>query len=601
MVTMGFLATGQNTYLKTIGTDVSDYGTSCIAMPDLGAVTTTGGGNSTGTGVLFGLVKTDYNGSIEWQKLFENGSFALAKNVVRTPDGGLCVFGEVNQIIASKKALFILKTDSLGNELWSSRVVASTNDRPANLIVCKSGGYLSCSISDYNSSFSPAAQLVRYDENGVILWSKKYRALQGVSPKSVVELPNGDFAFVSSVTASFTGPFQHTLLTRIDAQGNLIWSTLFYGDYEDEPHGLVSTLGGELYVSGASYRMGNEWDGYFLKVNSSGNLIGNIFYDAHSSSGEHFRSIELTSDGEVLLLGDEGGFDERNISLLKVTTSGDILWSRRYPLSSNFTNYGFDLHIAHDQGFVFTGDVRPPGYTRDAALIKTDQEGIISCYVQDLSYTQDNTPFSEMEIQMTQQDNSQITQEAIVFTHPSEQITEKLVCEEQLPIVMMNSAHTTNCPYVCVDFTDSSLNNPTSWLWEFENGDPSFSTEQHPRICYSEPGVYSVKLTASNAFGSVTKLQSINLGDFDCPIPEIPNVFTPNGDGVNDLFEFPAISAETVLYIYNRWGNVVFKGEGLKISWDGKTQQGLAAKEGVYFYKLESKGEVKHGFLQLSR
>ena len=50
-----------------------------------------------------------------------------------------------------------------------------------------------------------------------------------------------------------------------------------------------------------------------------------------------------------------------------------------------------------------------------------------------------------------------------------------------------------------VFFTENSGGEPTNWLWEFEGGTPISSTEQNPAVTYSEPGVYSVTLTASNA------------------------------------------------------------------------------------------------------
>src|SRR6185295_9203182 len=62
----------------------------------------------------------------------------------------------------------------------------------------------------------------------------------------------------------------------------------------------------------------------------------------------------------------------------------------------------------------------------------------------------------------------------------------------------------TICEKFCLDYTDQSTNNPTSWLWTFAGGNPSTSTLQNPtQICYNLPGVYDVTLTASNAFGSM--------------------------------------------------------------------------------------------------
>ena len=50
-----------------------------------------------------------------------------------------------------------------------------------------------------------------------------------------------------------------------------------------------------------------------------------------------------------------------------------------------------------------------------------------------------------------------------------------------------------------ITFTDNSKGEPTEWLWEFEEGTPTYSTEQNPMVLYSQPGTFSVKLTSSNS------------------------------------------------------------------------------------------------------
>ncbi len=55
-----------------------------------------------------------------------------------------------------------------------------------------------------------------------------------------------------------------------------------------------------------------------------------------------------------------------------------------------------------------------------------------------------------------------------------------------------------------IQFTDQSVNNPDSWLWEFDGGNPQTSTEQHPLVTYNEPGLYAVSLTVENDNGKNT-------------------------------------------------------------------------------------------------
>ena len=110
---------------------------------------------------------------------------------------------------------------------------------------------------------------------------------------------------------------------------------------------------------------------------------------------------------------------------------------------------------------------------------------------------------------------------------------------------------------------------------------------------------------------NITTTDTVRVTVKDCnPTIEIPNVFTPNGDGINDTFNFSVVGASDVSFIiYNRWGNII-KNSTLNtntyFSWDGRTTSGEACSDGVYFYTLTYKlvngdTETKKGFITLMR
>lgn len=86
----------------------------------------------------------------------------------------------------------------------------------------------------------------------------------------------------------------------------------------------------------------------------------------------------------------------------------------------------------------------------------------------------------------------------------------------------------------------------------------------------------------------------------------VPNVFTPNGDGINDFFEI--LVENTTQYsiiIFDRWGTEVFKTSNPMLYWDGKTESGANAPDGVYYYILSAfcngKTVKKNGFVEIIR
>lgn len=120
-------------------------------------------------------------------------------------------------------------------------------------------------------------------------------------------------------------------------------------------------------------------------------------------------------------------------------------------------------------------------------------------------------------------------------------------------------------------------------------------TVQNPRIDtnYIQSNLNSVagcyQFSATDSSGNESQLAQEVCFD-NCPVYEIPNIFTPNDDGQNDvLIPFPYQYIESIdLIIYNRWGQQVFQTKNMDIQWDGRNQfTKLKSSSGVYFYKCD--------------
>lgn len=91
------------------------------------------------------------------------------------------------------------------------------------------------------------------------------------------------------------------------------------------------------------------------------------------------------------------------------------------------------------------------------------------------------------------------------------------------------------------------------------------------------------------------------------PSVVVPNVFTPNGDGDNDVFSAKVDGfTELECVIYNRYGAQVYRYEGINGFWDGRTQTGLICGSGVYTYLIrasnaDGSSETYQGNLHLVR
>jgi gliding motility-associated-like protein len=112
--------------------------------------------------------------------------------------------------------------------------------------------------------------------------------------------------------------------------------------------------------------------------------------------------------------------------------------------------------------------------------------------------------------------------------------------------------------------------------------------------CYAIVAIDSVGNRSS--MGNIVCIDNSN-----CPVYSLPNVFSPNGDGINDFFQpFPFTSVSTInLKIFDRWGKVVFETHEPGINWDGKDKTtNQPCSDGTYFFvcdvfEITLSGEIK--------
>ena len=148
----------------------------------------------------------------------------------------------------------------------------------------------------------------------------------------------------------------------------------------------------------------------------------------------------------------------------------------------------------------------------------------------------------------------------------------------------------------------------SSYDWDFGNSETvSMNDLSGVSTTYNQSGDFMVTLIAYNDLCEDTMQLLIEVIPTGPPIVFVPNVFSPNEDGTNELFIAETENIATIeLIILNRWGNLMTTIESIDSGWDGKSANGNDAKEGVYFYKYNALGlngqELSgHGFLTLVR
>ena len=143
-----------------------------------------------------------------------------------------------------------------------------------------------------------------------------------------------------------------------------------------------------------------------------------------------------------------------------------------------------------------------------------------------------------------------------------------------------------------VDFTDGSQGNPISWFWDFGDGATLADTAitQNTFYDYTQEygSFYDVNLEVSNIYGC-TDDTTITIEVQPEFTFYIPNAFTPNNDGINDVFFGTGIGiAKYEMWIFDRWGNLIFTCTDINQTWDGTVQKagGELCQIDTYVWKV---------------
>ena len=162
-----------------------------------------------------------------------------------------------------------------------------------------------------------------------------------------------------------------------------------------------------------------------------------------------------------------------------------------------------------------------------------------------------------------------------------------------------------NKPYVSFVFTPDSIDilNPEVrfktnsdgkyFKWNFGDGKPTSTTKDAIHFFPTDEGkYYTVTLTASNTKEGCSNAYTQVIVSKEPLIYYIPNTFTPNGDEFNNTFK-PIFSSgldpyNYTLFIYDRWGELIFESHNAQIGWDGTYNNQLIGSN-TYIWKLNFK------------
>ena len=292
--------------------------THSVSLIDYGGYVVTGRGYYD-----FLVLRMNESGELDWKKFFGDSGWSEAYSVIQAEDGCFVVTGFTYEYKQSPKNAWVLKIDPAGNLLWEKELGINFSATGNSIKETIDNGYIVTGSIEYDDSTNTDLWLLMLDSDGNKEWDITFGGLGDDYGNSVLQLEDGSFIVCGS-TYSYDVQGSDFLIVKFDENGNKLW---------------YKTYGGKDYEKGNSIIRGID-NGYVIVGTSR-----------HNNKG----------------IG-------RDIKVLKIDDDGLYEWDSIY--TPGYYNFGNDITIAHDQGYIIAGESDlNVGHSNNLLILKIDNYG----------------------------------------------------------------------------------------------------------------------------------------------------------------------------------------------------------------------------------
>lgn len=371
---------------RNYGGQLSDPGGAVKATSDGGYVLTSMTYSyGVGRGDLW-LVKTDSNGSMQWNRTFGGRNFDIGRSVQQTSDGGYVIAGSSQSYGAGRSNAWLIKADKNGTEQWNRTFGGRGTDEATSIQQTDDGGYI---FTGFTSSYGIGGDvwLVRTDSSGHELWNRTFGKSSSDHGWSLIQARDGGFVVAGDLDSyvphndnpdlgSNTGSDTDAWLIKTDKNGMEQWNTVIKSAMDDSAKSVQQTRDGGFILTGytkANLYQDNAVSKVLLsKVAGNGTEEWRKVFDGKSGSGRNEGQAVLQTGEEGFIIagyttsyGDSSG----DALVIKTDLKGNTQWIRSF--GGQGSQSADSVQEVKGGGYVVAGNTnRPGGYDIDVWLMK---------------------------------------------------------------------------------------------------------------------------------------------------------------------------------------------------------------------------------------
>jgi len=262
-------ANGNVLWSKIYGGAGSDKGIRVRQTSDLGFII--GGITfSYGNNAQFYLIKTDANGNVLWTNILGGINYEYLYGLDITSDGGFILVGQTASYGAGGDDVFVVKTDSLGNEQWSASYGMAGSEYGYFIEETSDGGYIITGTTNSAGAGSWDVLLIKLNSVGNLSWTKTFGSASSDRGWEIHETNDNGFIVINQAYNLGYG-LTDAMIIKTDNNGNLDWAKVFGGTQNDYfLAGCITTDNG-LMLAGKTNSFGSgNYDNYFVRTDSLG-------------------------------------------------------------------------------------------------------------------------------------------------------------------------------------------------------------------------------------------------------------------------------------------------------------------------------------------